>query len=46
VKTAVFTGYALMLPEKAAPHEIWMKPMRPSEFMAAVERCIGKASTA
>jgi DNA-binding response OmpR family regulator len=44
-KTAVFTGYALQLtPSKAARHEVWMKPMRPTEFLAAVQRCIGKAS--
>jgi DNA-binding response OmpR family regulator len=46
-KTAVLTGYALQMPpEKAARHEIWMKPLRPSELIAAVERCAGKAGTA
>jgi hypothetical protein len=29
--------------ERAERHEIWMKPMRPSELVAAVERCIAKA---
>jgi DNA-binding response OmpR family regulator len=44
-KTAVLTGYASqMLPGKAARHEIWMKPMRPRELVAAVERCVGSAS--
>jgi DNA-binding response OmpR family regulator len=43
-KTAVLTGYALQMPrERAERHEIWMKPMRPTELVAAVERCIGKA---
>src|SRR6266851_9549475 len=43
-KTAVLTGYALQMPpEKAVRHEIWMKPMRPRELIAAVERCVGKA---
>jgi two-component system, NtrC family, response regulator PilR len=44
-KTAVFTGYALALaPERAARHQVWMKPMRPGEFLAAVKRSIGRAS--
>jgi DNA-binding response OmpR family regulator len=43
-KTAVLTGYALQIPPaSAARHEIWMKPMRPRELVAAVERCVGKA---
>ena len=43
-KTAVLTGYAIQMPrERVERHEIWMKPMRPSELVAAVERCIGKA---
>ena len=42
-KTAVLTGYVLQMPrERAGRHEVWMKPMRPSELVAAVERCIGK----
>jgi DNA-binding NtrC family response regulator len=42
-KTVILSGYALqMSPEKAERHEIWLKPMRPSELIAAVERCIGK----
>jgi DNA-binding response OmpR family regulator len=37
-KTALLSGYALqMSPEKSARHEVWMKPMRPSELIAAVE---------
>ena len=43
VKTAVLTGYVLQMPrERAERHEVWMKPMRPSELITAVERCIGK----
>jgi DNA-binding response OmpR family regulator len=42
-KTAILSGYALqMTPEKSARHEIWMKPIRPTELIAAVERCLGK----
>jgi DNA-binding response OmpR family regulator len=41
--TAVLTGYAFhVTPEAAARHEIWMKPMRPVELVAAIERRIGK----
>jgi DNA-binding response OmpR family regulator len=41
--TAILTGYAFHIsPEKAARHEVWMKPMRPLELVAAIERCIGK----
>ena len=43
MNTAILTGYAFhMTPEAAARHEIWMKPMRPVELVAAIERCIGK----
>jgi DNA-binding response OmpR family regulator len=43
-KTAILTAYSLHLkPSSAARHEIWTKPMRPSEFLAAVQRRIGKA---
>src|SRR5437588_4954945 len=36
-KTAVLTGYVLQMPrERAGRHEVWMKPMRPSELVAAV----------
>ena len=45
-KTAILSGYALqMTPEKSARHEIWMKPIRPTELIAAVERCLGKPRT-
>jgi CheY-like chemotaxis protein len=45
-KTAILSGYALqMTPEKSARHEIWMKPIRPTELIAAVERCVGKPRT-
>ena len=44
LKTALLTGYALqMARDKAEHYEVWMKPMRPSELIAAVERCIGEA---
>jgi two-component system response regulator HydG len=44
MKTAVLTGYAFQMPpEKADRHEVWMKPMRPRELIAEVERCIGKS---
>src|ERR1700738_4891131 len=37
-KTAILSGYALqMTPEKLARHEIWMKPIRPTELIAVVE---------
>jgi two-component system copper resistance phosphate regulon response regulator CusR len=43
MKTAVLTGYAFHIaPETAARHEIWMKPMRPIELVAAIERCIDR----
>jgi two-component system, NtrC family, response regulator HydG len=36
MKTAILTGYALSIsPEQAAEHEVWMKPMRPVELIAA-----------
>ena len=45
MKTAILTGYALSIsPEQAAHHEVWMKPMRPVELIAAVERCIARCS--
>src|ERR1700726_876113 len=45
-KTAILSGYALqMTPEKSARHEIGMKPIRPTELIAAVERCLGKPRT-
>jgi hypothetical protein len=45
-KTAILSGYALqMTPEKSAWREIWMKPIRPTELIAAVERCLGKPRT-
>ena len=44
MKTAVLTGYAFQMPpEKADRHEVWMKPTRPRELIAEVERCIGKS---
>ena len=44
LKTAVMTAHAFnMRPEKAERHEVWLKPMRPRELIAEVERCIGKS---
>ena len=43
MNTAVLTGYAFHVsPEKAARHEVWLKPIRPVELVAAIERCIGR----
>jgi two-component system response regulator PilR (NtrC family) len=43
MNTAVLTGYAFhMSAEVAARHEVWMKPMRPVELIAAIEHCIAK----
>ena len=43
MKTAILTGYALSIsPEQAAEREVWMKPMRPVELIAAVERRIAR----
>jgi len=39
IRTAILTGYALQIPgEVAQRHEIWLKPMRPSELLHAIER--------
>jgi len=43
-RTALLTGYVLQIPgEKTRRYEVWMKPMRSSELIAAVERCIEAA---
>ena len=43
-RTSILSGYVLQLsPEAADRHEVLMKPMRPSEFVAAVHRLIGPA---
>jgi CheY-like chemotaxis protein len=43
-RTSILSGYVFQLPPYAADrHEMLMKPMRPSEFVAAVERLIGPA---
>jgi len=43
MNTAVLTGYAFhMSAEVAARHEVWMKPMRPVELIAAIEHCMAK----
>ena len=42
--TAILSGYVLQLPADAANrHEVMTKPMRPSRFVAAVQRLIGPA---
>jgi DNA-binding response OmpR family regulator len=44
VCTAILSGYVLQLPAEAAHrHEVMTKPMRPSKFVAAVQRLIGPA---
>jgi DNA-binding response OmpR family regulator len=46
-RTSILSGYVLQLqPEAADQHEVLMKPMRPSEFAAAVHRLIGPANEA
>lgn len=46
-RTSILSGYVLQLPPDAADrHEVLMKPMRPSEFVAAVQRLIGRANEA
>ena len=43
-KTFVMSGYLFQMPGgRADRHETLMKPVRPSEMIDAVERCIGKA---
>ena len=43
-KTMLMSGYLFQLPSgRTARHEMLMKPLRPSEVLAAVERSIGKA---
>jgi len=38
-KTSILSGYLLQLPPAAADrHELMMKPVRPSELIAAVQR--------
>jgi len=46
-KTSILSGYLLQLPPAAAGrHELMMKPVRPSELIAAVQRSIGPARAA
>jgi DNA-binding response OmpR family regulator len=41
-KTLVVSGYLFQIPaDKRTRHEFLMKPIRPSELIAAVARCIG-----
>ena len=47
MKTFVVSGYLLqMSPSAASRHELMMKPVRPSELIAAVQRSIGPARCA
>jgi DNA-binding response OmpR family regulator len=46
-KTMVMSGYLFQMPGRLAEHhEILMKPIRPSEMVAAVERALGKPAFA
>jgi DNA-binding response OmpR family regulator len=46
-RTSILSGYVLQLPAHTADqHEVLMKPMRPTEFLAAVQRLIGRAGSA
>jgi DNA-binding response OmpR family regulator len=46
-KTIIFSGFLFSIPmEVTKRHELLMKPMRPSEFVSAVERCLSEASGA
>jgi len=46
VKALVMTGYAFTLPRKAANrYEILLKPLRPREIVAAVERTLEGCSS-
>ena len=43
-RTFLMSGYLFLMPGgRAERHETLMKPLRPSEIVAAVERSIGKA---
>jgi len=44
-KTIIYSSYLFQIPAGTAlRHELLMKPMRPREFVAAVERCIAVES--
>ena len=46
-KTCVMSGYLFRMPGgRSELHETLMKPLRPSEIIAVVERSIGKAGVA
>jgi len=46
-RTSILSGYVLQLPTEAAHrHEVMTKPMRPSNFVAAIQRLIGPAHSA
>lgn len=46
-KTFVMSGYLFQMPGgRSERHDTLMKPIRPSELVAAVERSIGKATDA
>lgn len=43
MKTMLISGYLIAMTDPDPRHEYLMKPMRPSELIAAVERIIGPA---
>jgi len=46
-RTSILSGYVFQLPAGTAlRHEVLLKPMRPSEFVATVRRLIGPAREA
>ena len=46
-RTFLMSGYLFRMPGgRAELHETLMKPLRPSEILAVVERSIGKAGVA
>lgn len=46
-RTSILSGYVFQLPPGAAvKHEVMTKPIRPSEFIATVQRLIGPAGEA
>ena len=46
-RTSILSGYIFQLPAGAVQrHEVLMKPIRPSEFVTAVQRLIGPAHEA
>src|SRR5438552_1553523 len=43
MKTAILTGYAFHISQDvAAHHEVWLKPMRPTELIEAIQHRMGR----